>query len=97
MRFSNKLKIVMIILLTYIAIILTTIAAKAQGGPPSGWPPNGGGNGNTPPPNAPCPPVCNTGMAVPIGDWKWQLGLIVLGITSVYYIHKNKNYDTQKN
>ena len=81
----------MIIILAYIAIMLTPIALRAQPGPPPGV-----GNGGPPNPPAgycaqnPGDPSCN-GLATPIGDWKWQLGLCLIGSVYVFYKFKKEN------
>lgn len=78
LRLSNKLKIIVIILLTYISILLSVMVAKGQGFPPQ--PPL--------PPTAPCPPNCHEG--IPIGDWKWNTGLVIIGIGLFYFINKKQ-------
>jgi len=99
MRLSNKLKIIMIILLTYIAIMLTPIALSAQG-PPNGWPDGGNGGGPPPPPpnycNAnPSDPACQD-TTVPVGSEEATFALLLCAIGLGYYmLNKNKLNDNR--
>jgi len=78
-----------------ISLVLISTIALSQG-PPNGFPTGGNGNGGPPPPPPnycdanPGDPVCN-GAAVPIGDWKWQLGLILIGTAYAYYTFNKKS------
>jgi hypothetical protein len=67
-------------ILITLTLILFSILGISQGGPPS-WPP---GNGNGGPP-FPCPPNDPACPQVPLSDWYWEIGLMVVGGIFVYF------------
>ncbi len=90
MRTTNKLKILIILILTYISILLTVQTVSAQGNPwggPGG--PNGGGP-PTPPDNYcqqfPDDPTCGGNVAVPIGSTEGML--IFMFLSGVFFYYK---------
>ena len=92
MRTSNKLKIIQIILLLFISIMLV-VQTYGQGGPP-----NGMGGPPTPPPTFcqqfPNHPACANAVQVPLSDWYWEIGLMILGSGFIYYKFKAQNQTT---
>ena len=80
----------------FIGVVTTLVISvgmvMAQGGPPGGGPPGGGPPGGWPPNCPTCPP---DPTAVPIGDWKWQLGLIICALFMGWYMMNKKEKLTQ--
>jgi hypothetical protein len=74
-----------------VSFLLTMVMSFSQGGPPNGM---GGPPGGWPPNCPTCPP---DPTAVPVGDWKWQLGLVLCGMGFAVYTMRKKNLSTQNN
>ena len=70
-------------------IIMVPISLLAQPG-------NGNGNGPPSPPPGWCQlhpndPACINAVQVPLSDWYWEIGLMILGTAFIYYKFNQKS------
>lgn len=86
MRTTNKLKIVIIVLLVYIATIIT-VKAQPPGGP-NGNPPHGWGN--HPWGNPPGLDGCFQGPCIPADNYIWVPIILALGLSAFFIKRKIK-------
>lgn len=89
MRTTNKLKLLIILILTYIAVLMT-VQVSAQGNP-WGGPGGPGGGGPPPPPQGYCDqfpdaPECQGNVAVPISSTEGTM--IFLFLSGIFFYYK---------